>query len=352
MKNASPRQLALYVALAGSAMLACMLLILAWLAPISGPWYWPALICITMGLALYALVQFILEKFLYRKIKLVYKTIHQLKSKTPGSNLKNRIRSGGDVIGEVNAEVLQWAERQKYEMEELQKMEAYRRDFIGNLSHELKTPIFNIQGYLSTLVDGGLYDTDIAEKYLQNAEKNVERMIALIEDLDTIHKLESGRVQMDMEKLDLVALAGELFELLEMKARHRGVRLQFKDSYSTALWVRADRNALRQILTNLLANSISYGNDNGQTKVSFYDMDDRMLIEVSDDGPGISEEHLNRLFERFYRVDRSRSRNQGGSGLGLSIVKHLVEAHNQTINVRSLPGKGSTFTFTMEKWTP
>ncbi|MBM3170368.1 MAG: sensor histidine kinase [Bacteroidetes bacterium] len=351
MKNASPRLLALYVALAGSAMLGIMLLLLAWLAPISGPWYWPALICITMGWALYALVQFILEKFLYRKIKLVYKTIHQLKSKTPGSNLKNRIRSGGDVIGEVNAEVLQWANRQKSEMEELQKMEAYRRDFIGNLSHELKTPIFNIQGYLSTLVDGGLYDKEIAEKYLQNAEKNVERMISLIEDLDTIHKLESGRVQMDLEKLDLVTLAGDLFELLEMKARNRGVRLQFKDSYSAPIWVRADRNALRQILTNLLVNSIAYGNDNGQTKVSFYDMDDRMLIEVSDDGPGISEEHLNRLFERFYRVDRSRSRNQGGSGLGLSIVKHLVEAHNQTIHARSLPGKGSTFSFTIEKWT-
>ena len=149
MKNASPRLLALYVAMAGSAMLAIMLVLLAWLAPISGSWYWLALICITMGLALYGLVQFILEKFLYRKIKLVYKTIHQLKSKSPVSNLKNRIRSGGDVIGEVNAEVLQWANRQKSEMEELQKMEAYRRDFIGNLSHELKTPIFNIQGYLS-----------------------------------------------------------------------------------------------------------------------------------------------------------------------------------------------------------
>jgi len=350
MKNASPRLLALYVAMAGSAMLAIMLVLLAWLAPISGSWYWLALICITMGLALYGLVQFILEKFLYRKIKLVYKTIHQLKSKSPGSNLKNRIRSGGDVIGEVNAEVLQWANRQKSEMEELQKMEAYRRDFIGNLSHELKTPIFNIQGYLSTLVDGGLYDKEIAEKYLQNAEKNVERMISLIEDLDTIHKLESGRIQMDFEKLDLVALAVDLFEMLEMKARNRNVRLQFKDNYSNPIWVRADRNALRQILTNLLVNSIAYGNDNGQTKVSFYDMDDRMLIEVSDDGPGISEEHLNRLFERFYRVDRSRSRNQGGSGLGLSIVKHLVEAHEQTINARSLPGKGSTFSFTMEKW--
>jgi two-component system phosphate regulon sensor histidine kinase PhoR len=223
--------------------------------------------------------------------------------------------------------VIQWANRQKSEMEELQKMEAYRRDFIGNLSHELKTPIFNIQGYLSTLVDGGLYDTEIAEKYLQNAEKNVERMISLIEDLDTIHKLESGRIHMDVERLDLVSLTGDVFELLEMKARQKNVRLMFKDTYSAPMYVRADRNALRQILTNLLVNSISYGNDNGQTKVSFYDMDDRMLIEVSDDGPGIAEEHLNRLFERFYRVDRSRSRNQGGSG------------------------KGSTFSFTMEKWS-
>jgi two-component system phosphate regulon sensor histidine kinase PhoR len=200
-------------------------------------------------------------------------------------------------------------------------------------------------------VDGGLYDTEIAEKYLQNAEKNVERMISLIEDLDTIHKLESGRIHMDVERLDLVSLTGDVFELLEMKARQKNVRLMFKDTYSAPMYVRADRNALRQILTNLLVNSISYGNDNGQTKVSFYDMDDRMLIEVSDDGPGIAEEHLNRLFERFYRVDRSRSRNQGGSGLGLSIVKHLVEAHGQTIHARSLPGKGSTFSFTMEKWS-
>ncbi|MDA0931231.1 MAG: ATP-binding protein [Bacteroidetes bacterium] len=351
MKNASPRLLAMYVALAGAGILGLMLMLLAWLVPIAGSWYWFLIICLTMGLALYGLVQFILEKFLYRKIKLVYKTIHQLKSKTPGANLKNRIRSGGDVIGEVNAEVIQWANRQKSEMEELQKMEAYRRDFIGNLSHELKTPIFNIQGYLSTLVDGGLYDTEIAEKYLQNAEKNVERMISLIEDLDTIHKLESGRIHMDVEQLDLVSLTGDVFELLEMKARQKNVRLTFKDTYSTPMYVRGDRNALRQILTNLLGNSIAYGNDNGQTKVSFYDMDDRMLIEVSDDGPGIAEEHLNRLFERFYRVDRSRSRNQGGSGLGLSIVKHLVEAHGQTIHARSLPGKGSTFSFTMEKWS-
>lgn len=303
----------------------------------------------TLGTS-YFLFQYALERFIYRKIKLVYKTIHQLKLKTQSEELKKRIRESNDIISEVNEEVLEWAKDKTDEIDELKKLEEYRRDFIGNLSHELKTPIFNIQGYITTLIDGGVEEKEILEKYLHNAEKNVERMISLVEDLDSIYKLESGRINLEYEKFDIVEASREVLDALEIKARQRMVELQYKEDYRSPIYVFADKNSIKQVLTNLVANSIVYGKEGGITKLSFYDMDENILVEVADDGTGIEEKHLVRLFERFYRVDKSRSRHQGGTGLGLSIVKHIIEAHQQTINVRSMVGRGSTFSFTLRKY--
>lgn len=350
MRNITPKRLALYLALIISGGVLVMLLPGLYI----GYGKINILLCTGLslfsGVASYITFRYALDRFIYRKIKLIYKTIHQLKVKTQSEDLKRRIRESDDVISEVNDEVLEWAQTKKDEIEELKKMEEYRRDFIGNLSHELKTPIFNIQGYITTLVDGGKEDPEILEKYLLNTEKNVERMISLVEDLDTIHKLESGRIHMEFEKFDIVALSKEVVDILEMKARQKNVAINYKEEYRTPIWVYADKNSIKQVLTNLIGNSIVYGNDNGHTKLSFYDMDENILIEVADDGPGIEEKHLSRLFERFYRVDKSRSRHQGGTGLGLSIVKHIIEAHHQTINVRSTVGRGSTFAFTLRKY--
>lgn len=350
MKNATPRQLALAVSLLLSTIVTSLFVLLSyiaygsvdtWLIGIMFPVIW----CVS-----FLLYQFALDKFIYRKIKLVYKTIHQLKVKTHTDDLKKRIRAGNDIISEVNEEVLEWAKDKKNEIDQLKKLEEYRRDFIGNLSHELKTPIFNIQGYITTLIDGGATEKEILEKYLQNTEKNVERMISLVEDLDTIYKLETSRVHLEMEKFDIVETSRDVVDMIEMKARQRGISIQWKDDYRLPIYVFADRSTIKQVLTNLIVNSIVYGQEGGTTKLSFYDMDENILCEVADDGPGIEEKHLSRLFERFYRVDKSRSRHQGGTGLGLSIVKHIMEAHQQTINVRSTVGRGSTFSFTLKKY--
>lgn len=246
--------------------------------------------------------------------------------------------------------MLEWAQDKKEEIDELKQLEEYRKEFIGNLSHELKTPIFNIQGYITTLIDEGAEDKEMMQKYLQNAERNVERMISLVEDLDTIHKLESSRMHLEMEKFDVVKLAKEVMDMQEMKAKQRQLLLSFKEEYSKPFWVYADKHSIKQVFTNLIVNSIVYGNEGGNTKVAFYDMDENVLVEVADDGPGIDEKHLPRLFERFYRVDKSRSRHQGGTGLGLSIVKHILESHQQSINVRSTINRGSTFSFTLRKF--
>lgn len=349
-RNATPKQISLYLSVIVSVVLACGTTLAHFLLfKIFEIWL------LVGSLAVYFLIIFIsfntaLESFIYRRIKLIYKSIHQLKVKNQKDDLKARIRKSEDIITDVNDDVLEWARDKKEEIDELKQMEEYRKEFIGNLSHELKTPIFNIQGYITTLIDGGTEDKEMMEKYLQNAERNVERMISLVEDLDTIHKLESSRMHLEMEKFDVVKLAKEVMDMQEMKTQAKGIQLSFKEDYSKPFWVYADKNSIKQVFTNLIVNSIVYGNERGNTKVAFYDMDQNVLVEVADDGPGIDEKHLPRLFERFYRVDKSRSRHQGGTGLGLSIVKHILESHKQSINVRSTVGRGSTFSFTLRKF--
>ena len=291
----------------------------------------------------------ILERFIYNRIRLIYKTIHDLKA--PKRQEKTQVFSDKDILGKANQEVLDWASDRDREIDDLKRLEAYRREFLGNVSHELKTPVFNIQGYVLTLLDGGLDDPDINRKYLLRTEQSVNRMISIIEDLESIAKLESGELKMAFSHFDMVALAREVMEFMEIKAERKNISLYFGRTYDSPVMVYADRDRIQQVLTNLMVNAIKYGTESGRTKVSFFDMDEHILVEVTDSGIGIPREELPRIFERFYRGDKSRSRQfgDGGSGLGLAIVKHIIEAHNQTIHVRSTLGVGTTFAFTLKK---
>jgi two-component system, OmpR family, phosphate regulon sensor histidine kinase PhoR len=293
------------------------------------------------------IVKYVLEKFIYDKIRPIYKTIFNLKA--PKGEEQIQTEKNNDIISSVNQQVLRWAEDKKEEIEELKKLEAYRREFLGNVSHELKTPIFNIQGYVLTLLDGGLDDPEINREYLLRTEKSINRMINIVEDLESISKLESGELKLQITRFDIVSLVKDVFEFLEMVAEKQQIKLLFDRSYEKPIVVSADKEKIRQILINLIDNSIKYCKNNGSTKVSFFDMDENILVEVTDDGIGVAQQDIPRLFERFYRTDKGRSREQGGTGLGLSIVKHIIEAHRQTINVRSSVGVGTTFAFTLKK---
>jgi len=295
------------------------------------------------------MVSYVINQFIYEKIKLIYKTIHNLK--TPKSEIKSMLLEDSDALGTVNQDVISWAENKQEEIQLLRDQEEYRRDFLGNVSHELKTPIFNIQGYVHTLLDGGLEDEEINRKFLIRADKSVERMISVVEDLDVISRLESGRLELNLQRINIVDLVKEVMEMEEMKAGKRNITIRFNEKYDKPIYVMADDDQIRQVYINLLDNAIKYGSQDGTIKLRFYDMDQNILCEVADDGPGIAPRHLPRLFERFYRVDKARDRHAGGTGLGLSIVKHIMDAHKQTINVRSLVGdnSGTTFSFTLKK---
>jgi len=291
---------------------------------------------------------YLLEKYIYSKIKLIYKLIHNLKL---GKDLKDALGEyvSTDPINDVEHEVKEWAGAKKQEIDLLKKQEQFRREFLSNVSHEFKTPLFAIQGYIETLQDCLIDDPEMAVKFLNKAEKNVERLSYLINDLDAISKLESGEVPIDYRKFDFVLLAKEVMEALEDKAHKRNVKLSFKEKYMHPAFVNADREKIRQVMINLISNSIKYGKENGSTAIKIFELHDQYLIEVTDDGIGIDEKHLPRLFERFYRIDSHRSREVGGTGLGLAIVKHILEAHQQIISVRSTLQIGTTFAFTLQK---
>jgi two-component system phosphate regulon sensor histidine kinase PhoR len=291
---------------------------------------------------------YLIEKYIYSKIKLIYKLIHNLKL---GRDLRDALGEhiSADPINDVELEVKEWAREKKTEIEELKKQEKFRREFLSNISHEFKTPLFAIQGYIEAIQDDDFEDLDMAHQFLEKAAKNVERLSYLIKDLDEISKLESGEMPINYSKFKINDLVKEVFESLEFKARQHQIKLVFKQKYDEPIMVNADREKIRQVLVNLIDNSFKYGKQNGTTAVSLFELHDQVLVEVTDDGMGIEEKYLPRLFERFFRTDSSRSRAIGGSGLGLAIVKHIVEAHQQTINVRSTEGIGSTFGFTIQK---
>lgn len=254
-----------------------------------------------------------------------------------------------DVLAKSEREVLDWVKENKDEIAKLQEQEVFRREFIGNLAHELRTPVFSIQGYILTLLEGGLEDEEINRKFLQRASNGIDRMTVILEDLDTITRLESNRQSLKIQKTDIIALANEIMESFEIKAAEKNIKISFDKKPADSLFVNCDRDKIGQVFTNLINNSLNYGNPFGYIKIRFLDYEDNILIEVSDNGIGIDKKSLPRVFERFFRVDKSRSRNEGGTGLGLAIVKHIIESHEQIINVRSTVGEGSTFSFTLEK---
>lgn len=298
---------------------------------------------------MYLLVLRLINLFIFRKINPIYKTIQNLK--VPDAKLRKQLE-GKDLIAEVNRDVEVWAKSKSLEIDKLKELEDYRKEFLGNVSHELKTPIFNIQGYVLTLLDGALEDKTINRNYLERTEKSINRLISIVEDLETISKLESNEIQLKFEKLNLVKLVDEVFDALEIRVRKKKIELVFDKDYSEPIWAYADKKRIYQVITNLIVNSISYGKDGGRTKVSFMDMGENYLVEINDNGIGIKKQDISRIFERFYRVDKSRSREQGGTGLGLAIVKHIIEAHKQTINVRSSLNEGTSFVFTIQKDNP
>jgi two-component system phosphate regulon sensor histidine kinase PhoR len=295
----------------------------------------------------YSIFRYTLEKFIYTKIRLIYKSIHSVKV---GKRDKPLYRpSGNNIIDHVQEEVENWELEKQREIEQFKRLEQYRRDFIGNVSHELKTPLFNIQGYVSTLLDGGLEDPTINREYLKRTEKSIERLAEILEGLDEISQLESGQMKLKNTRFDIVSLTREVTELLEMKAHKHEIQITLNDP-GKPLLVEGDKDKIRQVLTNIIDNSIRYGNhENGRTKITFYDMGENILTEITDNGIGIDTSDLMRVFERFYRTDRGRAATKKGKGLGLAIVKHIVEAHQQTINVRSTIGVGTTLGFTLKK---
>ncbi|MBK8557202.1 MAG: sensor histidine kinase [Lewinellaceae bacterium] len=346
-KNQTPRQLSLMAALTSATTISILISILDALGLFSFSWTGLAVLFVVVFAIDFAANYFFVRYYIFRKIKLIYKIIHRHKM---SSDFKaDKIEMRRNILDEVDREVEQWAEQSDRDQEEQERMASFRRRFIGDVSHELKTPIFNVQGFIHTLLDGAIDDPEVNIKYLQRAARNIDRLQTIVEDLEAINKLEAGQMVLDLREFDIHQLTDEVFSDLEMKAKERNIRFTYKEGANQHFRVVADKENIRQVLMNLIHNSIKYGKDGGVTKLSFYDMESYILVEVSDNGIGISPENLPHVFERFYRVDKHRSREVGGTGLGLSIVKHIVEAHKQTINVRSNADYGSTFGFTLKK---
>lgn len=341
-KNISPRQLSFFTAL----ILALPLSLLVFAVQKDWRWGLGSFVIILGGS--YLLIFFVLERFIYRKIKLIYKFIYQTKAtKKEETYYKYILPKKG--IDEVREDVEEWAKENEQEMELLKQNEQFRREFLQNLSHEFKTPVFAIQGYVESLLAGGMNNPEINQRFLEKTEKNVERLTNLIQDLDEISKLERGELVLTKTNFIIQDFVKEVFESLSIKAENQNIEFSIKKGCESPLTVFADKEKIRQVLINLIDNSIKYGRPGGHIVASMYKVDEKhILIEISDDGIGIPEKNLQRIFERFYRTEGGRSRDITGSGLGLAICKHIIEAHGQTIHVRSTEGVGTTIGFTLE----
>lgn len=310
-------------------------------------WWLVACVAVAMFVVIAILSLQMIKSYVAYKLKPIYSMV--LSRHVQTNEIVNQMKD--KHVEDISDELTAWVEDNDKEIARLKQNEVFRKQYLGNVAHELKTPIFNIQGYISTLLDGGLEDDLINRKYLERAEKSIDRLINIVNDLDTIAKLENDMNRLNMTKFDVVALAKEIVEQLEMEAAKRDIKLSVKgaDSLPSMFWVTADKHFIGQVLVNLIINSINYGKEGGSTRIKFRDMMDKVLVEVEDTGVGISKDDMPRIFERFYRVDKSRSREQGGTGLGLAIVKHIVEAHGERITVRSEMGVGTTFAFPLKK---
>lgn len=297
----------------------------------------------TFAFSFFAL-QYRVEKFIYQRVKKIYDDVSLLENST----FRNQAITTD--MATLTKEVKKFATDKKLEIETLKIREEYRREFLGNVSHELKTPLFTVQGYLLTLLDGAMDDKNIRKKYLQRAEKGVERLIYIVKDLDMITRLETGDIHLELSEFDIVEVVQNVFDLLEMRAAKKNITLTLDSKYDSKILVFADQEKIQQVVTNLVMNSIKYGKENGTTEVSIENLiNNKVIVRITDNGEGIEKKNISRLFERFYRVDKSGARSEGGSGLGLAIVKHIVEGHNEKIYIESEFGVGSEFSFTLEK---
>jgi two-component system, OmpR family, phosphate regulon sensor histidine kinase PhoR len=295
----------------------------------------------------YFIIGSAMDRYFFNKIRSIYRDILQLNSHTVKS-IERKIPDE-KLLAEISRLLIEWEKDNRKEIDHLKDLEEFRKEFLGNVSHELKTPIFTIQGYIHTLLDGGIDDHDVNILYLTKATRGIDRLISIVNDLESISKFEAGELLLEYRTFDITELITEVIESLELRTAENKVSLGVNKDTEIPLYVYADKDRIRQVLVNLLVNSIKYGKFQGTTTISVSDHNNLIVIDVADDGIGIEGRHLNRLFERFYRVDKSRSREQGGTGLGLAIVKHIIEAHKQKISVDSTFGKGTTFTFTLEK---
>ncbi|MCQ2973737.1 MAG: ATP-binding protein [Bacteroidales bacterium] len=306
----------------------------------------------------FAILYFVFNKFILQSLKDVYGFGDVVVKNTDKEKDKDKEKEKntelvdlklGNILTQVNDDVADWAKDQTKEIALLKANEKYRKEFLGNVSHELKTPLFSIQGYITTLIDSDLEDVDINMKYLKRAETNVTRLIQIVEDLGTIAKLEAGELKLNIENFDIKSSIQDALDLYDIKAKNKNIKLEFAKFPSGEVMCKGDKGKIYEVISNLIVNSINYGNENGRTTVSIFDIETKWLIEIQDNGIGIAEDDLQRVFERFYRVDKSRSSKSGGTGLGLSIVKHIIEAHGELITVRSKINEGTTFSFTLKK---
>jgi len=341
-QNLSPKQLSAFTAIVLSVLVAAGIFIL------TGNWKYGLGALLIVFTGSYALIQFTLEKFIYRKIKLIYKFIYQTKA-TRKEEVYFKYILPQKSIDEVREDVERWGNRQTEEIELLRKNEAFRKEFLQNLAHEIKTPIFAIQGYVDTLLNGAMDDPGVSKRFLENTERNVDRLVNLVNDLDEISKLERGEQLLLKQNFVIQDLIREVFDSLSINMQDKNLRTAIKKGCEYPISVFADKEKIRMVLLNLVENAGKYGKPNGNITASIYNTDGRhVLVEITDDGIGIEEDHILRIFERFYRTDAARSRDKGGTGLGLAICKHIIEAHGQAIHARSTPDVGTSIGFTLE----
>lgn len=342
-KNLSPNQLSALIALALSIPIAMGIFLITFNAKVS------LISFVVIWVGSYALIRFSFEKFIYRKIKLIYKLINQTKA-TRKEEIYFKYILPQKNIDEVRDDVEDWMKKKNQQIELLQKNEAYRKEFLQNLAHEFKTPIFAIQGYIETLLNGAMENPEISKKFLENTGKNADRLVNLIKDLDEITRLESGQQQLFKQHFIIQEQVREVYDSLAIKMQPKKITASIKKGCETPISVFADKEKIKQVLVNLVENATKYGKQNGTVTASVYVTDDKhIMVEVSDDGIGIEADHLPRIFERFYRTDSARSRDKGGTGLGLAICKHIIEAHGQSMHVRSTPDVGTTIGFTLAR---
>jgi two-component system phosphate regulon sensor histidine kinase PhoR len=347
MQFKSPRAISIIISLLVTLVSTIIVSVTLWYAGLKfNIFYFIGLFAVVLATIFYITI-YAIEKFIYDRIKLLYRSAQIFRSKKALEEMNLDMRT--DVLGEVSKEVAKWMLEQHITIDQLEERETFRREFMGNLSHELKTPVFSVQGYILTLLEGGLEDKDINIRFLKKAANGVERITSLLNDLDAITKLESGEVNIEKRRFDFVKLAKQVVEELESKAQKRKIIITVRNPSEKPVWVFADPVKINQVLTNLIINAINYGNKGGFIIISNHPIDNKILIEVEDNGIGITEEDTLRIFERFYRVEKSRARKKGGTGLGLAIVKHILDSHNETVSVRSSPGEGSVFSFSLRR---